>query len=276
MADPVSQHRAKALNSSLGPATRSRPGKAPSGTGDAGHVPATGLHALQRLAGESPVVSRLASLGVLQRKIIWDAAAAAWDCDGRRPGWRAYLKRHVENVGGFATGANLATQGADRVHRIPFEAIQHLIVDYLNGDATDKELKDLTDSLFDIGSDEHDAMVSARDDLVNGKGGSTHFVKVFANALLSRLNSATENVGAGDAPENRGIGARSDYRYAQSPGGTSWNLTPRSGELHATWGAYGREPDPAMTPGGVHVRSSHFSGAQQGGDDVAMSDVSGW
>ena len=275
MADPAPGHRPTALRPPPAPATRSRPGKAPSSTVEAGHAQSAGLHALQRLADDIPVVSRLASLGVLQRKIIWDAAAARWNCDERRPGWRAYLKRHVEDVGGFATGANLAMQGADRVHRIPFEAIQHLIVDYLNGDANVTELKDLTDSLFDIGSDEQDSMLSARDDLVNGKGGSTNFVKVFANALLSRLNSATENVGAGDAPENRGIGARSDYRYAQSPGGTPWNLTPRSGELHATWGAYGREPDPATTPGGVHVRSSHFSGAQQGGDDVAMSDVSG-
>ena len=230
-------------------------------------MPATRLHALQRLAGESPVVSRRASLSVLQRKIIWDAAAAAWDCDGRRPGWRAYLKRHVEDVRGFATGANLATQGADPVHRIPFEAIQHLIVDCMNGAATDTKLADLTDPLFDIGSDEHDAMVSARHDLVNGKGGSPTISTSGCPPWPPDQARTSPRLGA---PTPR------SGTLSQSPCGTSWNLTPRSGELHATWGGYGREPDPATTPGGVHVRSSHFSGAQQGGDDVAMSDVSGW
>ena len=135
------------------------------------------------------------------------------------------------------------------------------------------ELDDLTDSLFNTSTSEYDGMVNDRDDLKKSVGGSSSYVIFYANALLSRLNSATLNVSPGNASENRGIQENADYSYQMTPGGTNVELTPRSNQVYSAWSSYGRDPSIPMTRGGQHIRSSQKSSLQYGGTQVDFDDV---
>jgi hypothetical protein len=211
--------------------------------------------------------------GLLQRKITYDSTSGLFETDGTRAKWRAYLKASTASEFGVPTSANFDTLGMDRAHRIPYMAIETLVADYCNGTATDTELEDLTDSLFDTSTSEYTDMVNDRDNLEAEQGGNPNHVRLYANALLSRLNSATLNVSPGNASENRGIQENADYGYQFTPGGTNVELTPRSSQVYNAWSSYGRDPTIPMTPGGVHIRSSQMSSLQYSGTDVDFDDV---
>lgn len=212
---------------------------------------------------------------LVQLKIQYDTATKQFYTDGKRAKWRAFLKRSTATEAGVSATTSFSSLGLDRAHRIPYAALETLVADYCNGDASYAELVDLTNSLYDTWSDEYEAMDAARTDLIDSDPGTgtPSIVRLYANALLSLLNSATRNVSPGGASENRGIQDRIDYGYMQSPGGSSVVLTPRSQRVHDAWSRYGREPEAPMTPGGVHVRSSQQSSLQFGGTKVKLFDV---
>jgi hypothetical protein len=211
--------------------------------------------------------------GLLQRKITYDSTTGLFETDGTRAKWRGYLKASTAAEFGVPTSTNFDTLGMDRAHRIPYMAIESLVADYCNGAATDTELDDLTDSLFDTSTSEYKGMVNDRTDLEQQQGGTPSIVRAYANKLLSRLNSATLNVSPGNASENRGIQENADYGYQMTPGGTNVELTPRSSQVYNAWSAYGRDPDIPMTPGNVHIRSSQMSSLQYSGTQVDFNDV---
>ena len=161
----------------------------------------------------------------------------------------------------MSKSTSFATLGYDRAHRIPYAALQGLLVDYCNDDASGSDLVALTDSLYDTSgsNSEYDNMVSQRDDLIKSHGGKPSSERLFANALLATLNSATFNVSPGDFSTNRSIQDNVDYGYQMSPGGTSVELTPRSKLLHYVWSTYDREPPVPTSPGGTTVKSSQVS-----------------
>jgi hypothetical protein len=210
---------------------------------------------------------------LLQRKITYNSTTSEFETDGTRAKWRAYLKASTAAEFGVPTSTNFDTLGMDRAHRIPYMAIETLVADYCNGTANDTELEDLTDSLFDTSTSEYADMVNDRDNLEGAQGGTPKHVQLYANALLSRLNSATLNVSPGNASENRGIQENADYGYQMSPNGTSVELTPRSDQVYNAWSSYGRDPNIPMTPGGTHIRSSQMSSLQYGGTQVDFDDV---
>ena len=210
---------------------------------------------------------------VLQRKITYNSTTSEYETNGTRAKWRAYLKASTASEMGVSATTNFDTLGMDRAHRIPYMAIETLVADFCNGKATGTELDDLTDSLFDTSTSEYDGMVNDRDDLKKSVGGSSSYVIFYANALLSRLNSATLNVSPGNASENRGIQENADYSYQMTPGGTNVELTPRSNQVYSAWSSYGRDPSIPMTPGGQHIRSSQKSSLQYGGTQVDFDDV---
>jgi Domain of unknown function (DUF4157) len=211
--------------------------------------------------------------GLLQRKITYNSTTGEFETDGTRAKWRGYLKASTASEFGVPTSTNFDTLGMDRAHRIPYMAIETLVADYCNGTASDTELEDLTDSLFDTSTSEYTGMVNDRTDLEQAQGGTPSIVRAYANKLLSRLNSATLNVSPGNASENRGIQENADYGYQYTPGGTNVELTPRSDQVYNAWSAYGRDPSIPMTPGNVHIRSSQMSSLQYGGTKVDFSDV---
>lgn len=215
----------------------------------------------------------------IQRKISWDGFM--FEGDGDRPGWRTYLKKSTAALLSVPPNTDFGKIGFDRTHKIPFAAIEALVVDFCNGDVTEQEFDDLTDSLFDSTS----VNMSHRKELTEMKKKRT-FLKIKmskkppdhdaiakeANALLSVLNSSTFNVSAGDASENRGVSDRPDYRYKRQPD-DSVTLTPGSQQLHDAWQVdYDRGLEVPLSPGGTSVRSSQY-GTEQETKKVKEKDV---
>lgn len=233
---------------------------------------------LQKALGNRAVVhllsAQMRSKQAVQLKIGHDGTS--FTTDGKRPGWRSFLKKSTADELKVSASSNFAKLGYDRAHRIPFSAIEHLLCDFCNGDATEREFTELTDAMYDGGDEEYENMNSARDTLIESiKAGATPSnIRLEANFLLGLLNSATKNVSPGDASENRGIQDRADYGYVASPGGTTFDLSPRSSDLHTAWSSWDREPELPMTPGGEHVRSSQISSEQQqSGTAVSLDQI---
>lgn len=80
-----------------------------------------------------------------------------------------------------------------------------------------------------------------------------------ANALLSRLNSATQNVTPGDASTNRSIQDHFDPALTASPGGKNTIMTPNSKRIYEAFDEYDRAPDVVHSPGVGTVSSHHHS-----------------
>ncbi len=198
---------------------------------------------------------------VVQRVIKYDKTTGQFETTSRRPGWRKFLKASVADeynqFFGTSLGATSRLPSTDRDHRISFAAIQELVCDYCNQDATKTELEELTDALYDATTTEYDNMVSARDDLEGEvPGGNPNTIRLYANYLLGLLNSATQNVSPGDASINRGIGKAPDFAFDASPKGRHTVMTPRSDQIFRAYEPRGRVDSFPRTPGGT-VRSSH-------------------
>lgn len=110
-------------------------------------VPATGAGAM--LPG-------VRSANVVQRKIAWNGKK--YTARKGRPAWLSSLKSKVASDFNKQRGTSLTGDsrlpGTDRAHRIPYAALEELVIDYCNGEARRSELQELTDSLYGTTSEE--------------------------------------------------------------------------------------------------------------------------
>lgn len=215
------------------------------------------------VAAVGAMLPGIASATVVQRKIAWDKTGKTYTTTKGRAGWRAFLKKKVVEEYNDLFDTNLKPKSrlpdTDRAHRIAYASLEQLVADYCNGAASDKEVEELTDVLYDTSSEEYTAMSDERTDLFDAIESKKKPEKVVAaaNALLALLNSATQNVSPGDASENRSIQEHFDPGLMASPKkGKHTVMTPISKRIFTTWDDWNRAPQILQTPGGS-TRSSH-------------------
>lgn len=170
-----------------------------------------GAKALQ-MKSEGPVTS--SGLGfaggseVVQRAIWYEGSVPEFQIDGNKPSFIGDVKAMVL----------LASQSRD--HIVPYAAIENdlavLLNQYLANPGNTTDLTNFSEALFPnkIGNSSYDAMVQHRTRLLNTlAAGTTGNYQAHARSFLSRLNSSTDNIRAGDSSLNSSIGESLDTDF---------------------------------------------------------------
>ena len=173
---------------------------------------------------------------VLQRQIEYNTSKKVYETNSTRPGWRKvaedalldeYNLRHdltLEKV-------KYAKNKLDRCHIVSFEDIQSQMASYLNNKSSANDFEGFIDiitaHLNSFGSEK--VGITSNWQLLKDemKGSNTSSIVSVANSLLSRLNSISENLRAGNKYLNSYIQQNLDLFFQQSGSG-QYQLTDHS------------------------------------------------
>ncbi|MEM9457499.1 MAG: hypothetical protein AAGF11_25190 [Myxococcota bacterium] len=140
--------------------------------------------------------------------------------------------------------APVARKDFDIAHKVPFEAIRNLVMDFIydRGSTTYKQLVKKTDALYTVDKSRYKVMWKLRDNLgglCKHYGYQTKGAMLIidaANALIKELNSAPDNLGLGIPTENRSIGAKPDPVIMDWDSSTSTvTYSPRTDAIDDEW-----------------------------------------
>jgi hypothetical protein len=209
----------------------------------------------RQIARDSPTVQR--QKGVVQRKVEHDGNKYVGN--GDRAAWRAVLKKYVIQDYNQRTGSNLSMdvdlseKELDRCHKVSFNDIENLVVNYLNSIVSDLDFILLTNELIKDPKQKLQMQKYRSFLMYVKKTGQIYAIVQQANALLSVLNSAIGNVMLGNARINRSIQEQLDFHFKKTISG-DYSLTPQSRNLAEKWAGY--TSGIPYTPYGQHIKSS--------------------
>ncbi len=197
---------------------------------------------------------------VIQREVEHNGTAYAGN--GERARWRVALKRAVIDDYNLRTGKSLpyntdvSDEDLDRCHKISFDDIETMVVNYLNNVIDQQTFINLTASL--TAPSQYKEVGKWRTFLIEAKTNSGPVLNIvsYANRLLSILNSSLFNVLLGAASTNRSIQQKLDLHFTDT--GAGFSLTPISRNLVTTWS--GNASGLPLTPGGTNIKSSFATG----------------
>ncbi|MGK3987428.1 hypothetical protein WME99_30585 [Sorangium sp. So ce136] len=165
-----------------------------------------------------------------------------------RPDFRSTTSKTVTsgiNQELTASGFNtVARSDYDVAHKVPFEAIRNLVMNYIydRGSTDANELITKTDALYFRDTSRYGAMKKLRIKLIDLVKHYGHLSKGpmlildASNYLLTELNSAPDNLGLGIPSENRSIGANPDpVVVAWDPKTNRVTYSPRTDHLDDAW-----------------------------------------
>ncbi len=192
---------------------------------------------------------------VLQRQIEYDASKSAYETNSTRPGWRkvaeeALLEEFNIRHGLTIDKLNYAQKKLDRCHIVAFEDIQTNMASFLNKSKSASDFESfiytITAHLQSSGEERIGIITNWRylQDIV--KTGSTDSIVTSANSLLSRLNSISENLRAGNKYLNAYIQQNLDLLFQKTNSG-KYQLTDHSRTVLSKGGS--NVSDVLRTPG---------------------------
>lgn len=173
--------------------------------------------------GWGQVPTRLA-----QRQIYYNGGVPQFEIDGKKPAFMGAVK------------ALLVLGNQSRDHIVPFDAIQNDLAIILNGILTgamaNVDLINFSEALFPnkAATASYGVMTNRRGKLITSlNNGATGSYEKHARALLSALNSSSENIRVGNAALNSSVGENLDADFLPGvftvPGGPGLNVIGNGG-----------------------------------------------
>jgi len=173
---------------------------------------------------------------VLQRQIEYNTTKKTYQTNSTRPGWRKLAEDALldeYNIRHDVTKEKLeyAKLKLDRCHIVSFEDIQSQMASYLNGgiDASSFEnfITIITAHLPSSGSEKTGINQDWKSLIAEVKSGDVDSIVSSANSLLSRLNSISDNLRAGNKYLNSYIQQNLDLFFQKTDSG-KYQLTDHS------------------------------------------------